>query len=123
MSQSYEITGRIVYKGDTEIVGAKEFKKRAFVLETPDEKYPQQIKLELIKDGCAKLDQYMAGDIITASFNLQGREYNGKYYVNLQAWKISGDASNNQARPAQQANAPKAAQPTASADDFDDVPF
>ena len=107
MSQSYEITGKIVYKGDTETVGAKEFKKRAFVLETTDDKYPQQIKLELIKDGCAKLDQYMAGDIVTASFNLQGREYNGKYYVNLQAWKISGDASNNQARPSQAATAPK----------------
>ena len=120
MSRSYEVTGKVIFKGDTESFGANNFQKRVFVLETTDDKYPQQIKLELIKDGCAKLDQYMAGDIITASFNLQGREYNGKYYVNLQAWKISGDASNNQARPAQQANAPK---DDKWIDDSGDIPF
>lgn len=123
MSQAYEVTGNIIFKGDTESFGANNFQKRVFVLETTDDKYPQQIKLELIKDGCAKLDQYMAGDIITAHFNLQGREYNGKYYVNLQAWKISGDAGNNQPRPvAASQPALRIEQPTIT-DDDSDIPF
>ena len=28
------------------------------------------------------------GQEVTVHFNLRGNEYNGKYYVNLQAWRL-----------------------------------
>jgi len=63
------------------------FTKREFVV-TTDETYPQHIKCELVKDKCSVLDSYSIGDSVSVSINLRGNEYNGKYYVNIQAWKI-----------------------------------
>ena len=31
------------------------------------------------------------GDNILVKFDLRGREYNGNYYVDLNAWRIEGD--------------------------------
>jgi hypothetical protein len=63
------------------------FQKREFVVET-EEQYPQKIKMEFTKDKCSLLDSVKVGDSVDVSINLKGNEYNGKYYVNLQAWKI-----------------------------------
>jgi len=63
------------------------FQKREFVI-TTKEQYPQDIKFELIKDRIDIIDAYKAGDVIKVHFNIRGNEYNGKYFVNLQAWRI-----------------------------------
>ena len=89
------------------------FTKREFVI-TTDDKYPQDIKLELIKDNCAKLDQYSVGQSITVDFNVRGNEFNGKYYVNLQAWRLSGGAAPQTTEQAHE---------TADALAGDDIPF
>lgn len=68
------------------------FSKREFVITTP-EQYPQDIKLEVVKDKCNVLENYAIGDDVDVSFNIRGNEYNGNYYVNLQAWKINKIAS------------------------------
>lgn len=83
---SYEIKGSIleIYP---EQQFASGFCKREFVVTTRD-KFPQTIKLEFTKDKCAQLDDYQPGDPVKVSFNLRGNEYNNRYYVNLQAWKI-----------------------------------
>lgn len=63
------------------------FQKREFVVTTDDPKYPQDIKLEVVKEKCAELDNVREGQEIVVHYNLRGNEYNGKYYVNLLAWK------------------------------------
>lgn len=84
---SYELTGKVKTIGNTQTFDSG-FQKREFVV-TTNEQYPQDIKLELIKDKCAMLNSYSIGDDVRVSFNIRGNEYNGKYYVNLQAWRIS----------------------------------
>jgi hypothetical protein len=64
------------------------FSKREFVVTTTDEKFPQDIKFECLKDKAALLDNISEGQNVKVSFNLSGREYNGKYFVNLTAWRI-----------------------------------
>lgn len=64
------------------------FSKREFVI-TTNEQYPQDIKLECIKDKTSLLNGINPGEDVEVSFNLRGNEFNGKYYVNLQAWKIT----------------------------------
>lgn len=81
-----ELKGKIKVIFNTQTVG-NGFQKREFVVTTYDQ-YPQQIKFELIKDRCTLLDQYAAGEDVTVHFDIRGREYNEKYFVNLQAWKI-----------------------------------
>lgn len=92
------------------------FTKREFVIKTTDDgDYPQDIKFELVKDKTALVDKYKLGDKVTVHFNVRGREYNGKYYVNLVAWKLDGQglAGNPVQQPAASAtNAPQ-----------DDIPF
>tara|TARA_R110000751_G_scaffold303492_1_gene418211 strand:- start:806 stop:1147 length:342 start_codon:yes stop_codon:yes gene_type:complete len=81
-----EIVGKIKVINETQTFDSG-FQKREIVV-TTEETYPQDIKLEFTKDKCSILDQYKVGQSVTVAFNLRGNEYNGKYYVNLQGWKI-----------------------------------
>ncbi len=83
---SMEIDGHIHKIFETETFESG-FSKRIFVVET-DEKYPQFVPLELIKDKTDLIDPYKVGDRVAVDLNIRGNEYNGKFYVNLQAWKI-----------------------------------
>ena len=90
------------------------FTKREFVIKTTDDgEYPQDIKFELVKDKTALVDKYKIGDKVTVHFNVRGREYNEKYYVNLVAWKLDGQ----EASGAQQATVAVSEPVT------DDIPF
>lgn len=91
------------------------FSKREFVV-TTKEQYPQDIKIEVVKDKCDLLDTFKPGDDVDVSINLRGNEYNGKYYVNIQGWKIAKSEGGN--APTQQEAA------TTQVEDFeDDLPF
>ena len=50
--------------------------------------YPSPICFDLLKSDVRKVDQFSAGDRIKVVFKLKGREWNGKYYSNLQALKL-----------------------------------
>ena len=82
-----ELQGEIIVIGQTEKFGAKEFKKRQLVIKT-DSQYPQSIPVDFTQDKCIVLDNYAIGDFVNVSVNVQGTEWQGKYYVNLQGWKI-----------------------------------
>lgn len=100
------------------------FEKREFVI-TTQEQYPQDVKFECIKEKIAQLDGLNPGDDIKVSFNLRGNEYQGKYYVNLQAWRVEKDAANSGA-PAQSNRPPEYPvfeEPETNATDDDDLPF
>jgi hypothetical protein len=82
-----EIQGQIIHIGTTETFGAKGFKKRQIVIKT-DAQYPQSIPVDFTQDKCIVLDKYSIGQFAKISVNVQGSEWQGKYYVNLQGWKI-----------------------------------
>ena len=122
-----ELTGKVKLLFDTQEF-ASGFKKREFIV-TTQEQYPQDVKFEAIKERIDMLDTFSVGDEITVHFNVRGNEYQGKYYVNLQAWRIEKGAGTQQAAPATQA-APAQAAPMPSTPplapevgDEDDLPF
>jgi len=82
-----EVLGKVHVIGGTETVGNKGFTKRLLVIET-EEQYKQTIPVDFVKDKTSVLDAYKVGDSVKVSVNVRGSEYNGKYYVNLQGWKI-----------------------------------
>jgi len=89
-----EVEGSIKVVFDTQTFNSG-FQKREFVI-TTKEQYPQDVKFELIKERIDLIDPYNQGETIKVHFNLRGNEYNGKYFVNLQAWRIepvSGSAA------------------------------
>ncbi len=69
------------------------FQTREFVVET-QETYPQFVKFQLTQDKCGLVDSMQEGMEVEVQFDLRGREWNGKYFTNLQAWRIerAGDA-------------------------------
>lgn len=84
---AFEVEGRLHRIFETERKTAS-FATRDFVLEVPDGNYPQLIKFQAVQDRCNLLDRYGEGDQVRVSFDLRGREWNGKYLTNLNAWRI-----------------------------------
>ncbi len=121
---SFEITGKLKVKNDTQVVSDK-FSKRDLVIAT-EEQYPQFISLQLTQDKCALLDAYKIGDELKVSFNLRGREWTApdgvvKYFNSLEAWRIerATSAGSNIASPAPAAQE----EMISSGDQSDDLPF
>ena len=97
------VIGKVIVLGKTEVVGsAGTFKKRIIVVET-DEKYPQKVPVDFVQDKCDVLDSYAVGDNVTIETNIRGNEYNGKYYVSLNGWKISKTGESTTSQPQEQA--------------------
>lgn len=72
--------------------------KQEFVLEFPDGNYTSQACFTAWgQEKVAELDKYQEGDRVKVSFNLKSREYNGRWYNDLQIWRI---APAGQAAPA-----------------------
>lgn len=84
---AFEVEGKLHRLFATEQKSAS-FQTREFVLEIPDGNYPQLIKFQAVQERCAMMDSYQEGERIKVSFDLRGREWNGKYLTNLNAWRI-----------------------------------
>jgi hypothetical protein len=88
---STEIKGTI--KVLTPIIEVSEkFKKREIVV-TTNETYPQDVIVQFTQVKCDLLNGYQIGQEVNISYNLRGNEYNGKYYVQLDGWKIEAVGS------------------------------
>ena len=117
--------------------------KQEFILEFPDGNFTSQACFTAWgQEKVAELDKYQVGDRIKVSFNLKSREYNGRWYNDLQIWRLSpaGAAQQPAAAPAaapaqpvyrpESAPAPAYEAPAPTLDDMpgddspaDDLPF
>ena len=70
---AYELEGKIKVIEDTRSFPSG-FTKREFVV-TTEERFPQDIKLECIKEKCDLLNEYQPGDVVKVSFNLRTTAY------------------------------------------------
>lgn len=117
-----EVKGRInqvlpVSSGTSK--AGNEWKKQEFVLQT-DEQYSKTICFTLFGDKISMLSGLQPGSEVTVSFDVESREFSGRWYHNINAWKIDTAAQSPQG--------PKA--PEYSAGDIppepvesDDLPF
>jgi len=121
---SYELEGQIDSIDDT-VTFDSGFSKREFVVETVDEKYPQFVKLQVVKDKCDGLDDYQSGDMVKVKFNLSGRKgkegtaYEGKVFNNNECWAMDKVAVSQDILDA----ADKAQSAMDTDDSSEDLPF
>ena len=80
--------------------------KREMVVTVDDGRYPQDINLEFVKDKISLLDGLEPGQEVTVSFDIRGREYNGRYYNYLQGWKVVAADSDAPDAPTPQGDEP-----------------
>ncbi|MFN0213793.1 MAG: DUF3127 domain-containing protein [Saprospiraceae bacterium] len=103
---AFEVEGKLHRVFPTEQKSAS-FSAREFVLEIPDGNYPQLIKFQAVQDRCGILDNFNEGDQVKVSFDLRGREWNGKYLTNLNAWRMEAGKGEGQDAPVQSSSRAK----------------
>ena len=98
--------------------------KQEFILEYPDGNFTAKVCFTAFgQDKVQDLGKYQVGDKVKVSFNLKSREYNGRWYNDLQIWKIAPAGAVQSAAPAPAQPAPQApAYPQAPAPTFEDMP-
>ena len=116
---AYDLTGKIKLIQEAKTFDSG-FTKREMVVIVEDGKYPQEINIEFVQDKVSLLDSLQPGQEVTVTFDIRGREYNGRYFNNLQGWKIEMQGDESGFTPAGQSPVPPDVAPT----DFDDdIPF
>lgn len=130
---SFKQEGKLIYKGEIETKG-ESFSVREFAIET-DGQYPQKIKFQIVQDRCSIIDPFEIGQNLDVYFDLRGREWEGKYFTNLNAWKVdavtgaavaqeSFDATKEPTSPAKtNFETPGVAEGAMPQGDLDDLPF
>ncbi len=111
-----DLTGTLI-KVLPEVTGAGKngtnWVKQEFVLETEDQ-FPKKVCMSLWGDKVNEIKKYALGDKLTASLNLESREYNERWYTEARAWRLelagSGGGS-TQATPNYTQNQPVNAAP------------
>ena len=117
------------------------WKLQGYVLETLDQ-YPRKVHFEVFGEDRIRMNPCEIDQLVTVSFDIESREFNGRWYTSIRAWKIQqGDTTQAgaipAAAPAQAAPAAPAApaaapmEPAANIDPFDasagdgtsDLPF
>ena len=119
-----ELEGRIARKLNvqtgTSTRGA--WSKQEFIFEYQEGQFPTQVCMNVWgEDKVKELDKYQVGDKVKIAFNLSSREYNGRWYTDVRAWRIESAV---QAAPAP-APMPEYPGPDTYAAplDEDDLPF
>ena len=100
--------------------------KQEFVVDFPDGNFTSQACFTAWgQDKVQELDKYQVGDRVKVSFNLKSREFNGRWYNDLQIWRIAPAGETQPAAPVpagNQAPAPTLDDMPADTSD-DDMPF
>lgn len=109
-----EIVGKII-----QVLPAQEgvgrngnpWKVQPYVLETLDQ-YPRKVHFEVFGEDRIKQNPCDLDQLVTVSFDIESREFNGRWYTSIRAWKIQqGDMTQAGVVPAA---APQAATPVAA---------
>lgn len=116
-------TGKLIKVFDVQTFDSG-FKKREVVIDTGGE-YAQQLKFELLKDNVDKVKESDNGRQVTLQFDIRGREWDGKYFVNLVAWKVDFNSAgvNGSGEPRPDEQSAFSADLSELSDDNDDLPF
>lgn len=86
-----ELEGRIVRKLNvqtgTSARGA--WSKQEFILEYQEGNYPAQVCMNVWgEDKVRELEKFQVNDKVKVSLNLSSREFNGRWYTDVRAWRI-----------------------------------
>lgn len=122
-----EITGKIIQALDEQSGVSKAgnpWKKKIYVLETADS-FPKKVAFDFFGD---KVDQYplAVGDNVRVSYDIESREYNGRWYTDIHAWraeKVDENAPQAAAPAAPAAPAPQDPIPGSFGGATEDLPF
>ncbi|MFO7873062.1 MAG: DUF3127 domain-containing protein [Bacteroidales bacterium] len=100
------------------------WRKQDFIIET-EGPYPRKVCITIWGDKIDRFD-VKEGETITASVNIESREFNGRWYTDVKAWKIEKDTSQQAGSiesPSPFDGPMPPEEPLPPADPDDDLPF
>ncbi len=133
-----EFTGRIIQvlepRGGVSNRTGNPWKTQEFVIEESMGQYPKRMVFNVFGEENLNRFNIQLGQELTISFDINAREYNGRWFNDIRAWNVvpAAPAAPASAAPAAQPAAPfPPAQPAApaqvsfenAADDSSDLPF
>ena len=106
------------------------WKSQSYVLET-QEQYPRKVCFEIFGEDRIKNNPCNVDDVVTVSFDIESREYNGRWYTSIRAWRVQQGNMLSQAAPepvtasvaAPASAAPATPSPMANPDTANKAPF
>jgi hypothetical protein len=118
-----KLTGKVIQILDVQSGEGRNgpWRKQDFILETAGQ-YPKQVCITQWGDN---IDTFgiQEGETLTASIDIASREYNGRWYTDVKAWRVDRDQGGGNAPPAPSDEPwPTSAPPESSSDD-DGLPF
>lgn len=125
---SLELEGRIVRKLNVQNGSSARgpWSKQEFIFEYQEGNFPTQVCMNVWgEDKVRDLARHNDGEKVKVSFNLSSREYNGRWYTDVRAWRIESAApvaSAPSQDPGPMPPPPPTEEPAGTLDD-DDLPF
>ena len=127
-----EITGKIIAvlepRGGVSKTG-NPWKVQEYVLET-NEQYPRKMCFDVFGEDKIQQFNIQAGEELTVSFDIDAREWQGRWFNSIRAWKVErvAQGAGMQPQPADYSFPPVSSAPVPPADfsatdDKDDLPF
>ena len=132
-----EVSGKIIQvlplqQGTSQRTGTP-WQVQSYVLET-QEQYPKKVCFEIFGEDRIKANPCKIDDLVTVSFDIESREFNGRWYTSIRAWKVQQGVVTGETQPV--VAQPTTPQPAVSnvqtfdevksgtpADDGTDLPF
>lgn len=73
-----------------------EWKKQDIIVET-DGQYPKKVCITIWGDKINE-QQLTIGNTLTIDFEIESREFSGRWYTDLKAWRVDSNGSNSQSQ-------------------------
>jgi len=74
------------------------WKVQSYVLET-QEQYPRKVCFEIFGEDRIKNNPCNIDDVVTVSFDIESREFNGRWYTSIRAWRVQQGVVNTENTP------------------------
>ena len=120
---SFKVKGRVI-RILPEITGTSakgEWKKRDFVIDDEDGQYSKNICFSMFNDKNDTFLKMLIGSQVEVSFSIESREYNEKWFSNVNAFKV--DVIGNKLNELPESQPFDSRTPIDKNDDSDSLPF
>jgi hypothetical protein len=86
---AHELTGKVlqVLPEQTGTGRNGQWLRQDFIVET-QEQFPKKVCFSAWGDKVSQMKSFKTNDIVKVSFNIESREFNGRWYTDLRVWKI-----------------------------------
>lgn len=89
-----ELSGKVIQLLSEQTGTGKngQWSKQDFIIET-EEQYPRKVCFSAWGEKVTLIKSLKTGTLVKVSFNVESREFNGKWYTDLRLWKIEAPES------------------------------